>query len=553
MFSSAGECGGARLQPAQYTFSISIRSSGRRGRLSRPPTPPCECEERIHYPVFNPADPRHNSALRTSAWPDGTNNLAQIAHPVGPRRWMQTLPGRSLRRARSGLQALRSGFYRRPAHQNIDGDNAINGAWPSSSDSAEGSSDRHDNRFSSTVSEASTEEDYDFGTNLYRTDCNHRDSGEGMARYAGPSSHIPRPHPGLTPASSAGADTPPVHLIEATTPACSREDLSAAVADLDHANHDDGARANADNQRMGENITSTVPPSTAAKENPNPPVQSPPNSSATPANAQNPAGALVEADTSPSAAEIRIISEPQVVVEETNTTPISGSPSSGRSQLRQIDQAPYEGIKVAEEVEETPATGILTLECFQTENTREDAESTPGVGKVPENLLDNVVPEVALGDFGDMSHILSLNPLDGGVLTESTGNDEVSGPTSQIEDEANTLLNPWLPLDKGDRSSLLSMRDEFFLVDGKSTDLRPDRGDNPLKGERAFTGDGGLYSGPGLDRDLSIRTQEVPEIIGPGGPTGLTNPRPLRRDRDGSDSTEEYLVTYSLLHRHYFS
>lgn len=101
---------------------------------------------------------------------DDVDNLPQLTHPAGSIRWMQGLPGRSLRRARSGLQALRSGLHRRPI-PGVDGEHAHNGLW-SSSDSAEASSSRHTRFFSSTVSEASTEEDYDFGTDLYRTGCN---------------------------------------------------------------------------------------------------------------------------------------------------------------------------------------------------------------------------------------------------------------------------------------------------------------------------------------------------------------------------------------------
>ena len=43
--------------------------------------------------------------------------------------------------------------------------------WPPS-DSSEGSTDQQDDDFPSTISEASTEEDFDFGTGLYRTPCN---------------------------------------------------------------------------------------------------------------------------------------------------------------------------------------------------------------------------------------------------------------------------------------------------------------------------------------------------------------------------------------------
>lgn len=150
-------------------------------------------------------------------------------------------------------------------------------------------------------------------------------------------------------------------------------------------------------------------------------------------------------------------------------------------------------------------------------------------------------------------YLSSLNTLGASDARENKTSDEEPSPNSLSEEDGQAHLSPWIPADKRDRTSPLSLQDEYFLVDGKSTDLRPDRGDNPIKGERGFVGDGGLHSGPGLDRNLSIRAQDIPEIIGPGGSMGIPSPRPLRRDREGSDSTEEYLVTYSLLHQHYFS
>lgn len=86
---------------------------------------------------------------------------------------MQTLPGRSLRKARSGFLALRSGMRnQRSQHSHgLNHNEAIPNIW-SSSDSAEGSFEQQGEYFPSTISEASTEEDYDFGFGLYRTRCN---------------------------------------------------------------------------------------------------------------------------------------------------------------------------------------------------------------------------------------------------------------------------------------------------------------------------------------------------------------------------------------------
>lgn len=99
--------------------------------------------------------------------------LAQIQDQTQPSnardsvRWMQSLPRKSLHKARSGFLALRSGMQRNPQTRSRTRGN-IPSIWSSSEDSSE----MQDDEFPSTVSEASTEEDIDFGTGLYRTPCN---------------------------------------------------------------------------------------------------------------------------------------------------------------------------------------------------------------------------------------------------------------------------------------------------------------------------------------------------------------------------------------------
>lgn len=98
-----------------------------------------------------------------------TSTISTTTHRDGV-RWMQNLPQRSLRKARSGFLALRSGMQRHghgPTRARSRGN--IPGVW-SSSDSGEGSLETEE--FPSNVSEASTEEDFGFGTSLYRTLCN---------------------------------------------------------------------------------------------------------------------------------------------------------------------------------------------------------------------------------------------------------------------------------------------------------------------------------------------------------------------------------------------
>lgn len=128
------------------------------------------------------------------------------------------------------------------------------------------------------------------------------------------------------------------------------------------------------------------------------------------------------------------------------------------------------------------------------------------------------------------------------------------------EDNAVTEIasesNSWSPIENELPIPTFSFRDEFFFVDGKSSDIRPDRGDNPTKTARRIARDGSIYNGPGLDRNTSVRTQDIPEIIGPGRSLyRMQDPRTgslFRLDRDGSDSTDDCTVTYPVWERRQF-
>ncbi|KAL4913267.1 hypothetical protein BDW62DRAFT_214361 [Aspergillus aurantiobrunneus] len=514
-------------------FSVSIRSSRRkRSRLPRAPTPTSACEESAHYPVFDPDDPRHNPALGRGMYLEGVDSTPRATHSAGSIRWMQGLPGRSLRRARSGLQALRSGLHRRPARM-ADGDHVNNGLW-TLSDSAERSSGPHE-RFSSTVSEASTEEDYEFGTDLFRTGYDSSDPKNETSKDISPPSTIPHTNPVPVSVLSTGGGLPLVSPVETLADAPLDEDPPTRMY-LNVPRADDGPSTMLDDQ---------IP-------------ANPPKSSDSPAPDEDAHASIREQPKYESSA----LNIPQATVhlgdvgpdmpfgtknshmpaEETNMTCVSRR-SSDAIRGSQVEQVPRGETEVTVTTEEISSTGTSRSEC-QSGVVGEDSGPDPEVETMPLNL----------GDSGGMEYYLSLNTQGAGEVRESKSSDEEPSPNSLSEDDRDARLSPWPPGDKAERTSLLSLRDEYFLVDGKSPDLRPDRGDTPIKGERGFVGDGGLHSGPGLDRNLSIRTHEIPEIIGPGGPMGIPSPRPFRRDREGSDSTaEEYLVTYSLFHRHYFS
>lgn len=135
-------------------------------RMGRPPTPSPTCEERIHYPVFNPHDPRHNPAATFPLWArNDYRDSEDSSDTQSTARWMQSLPQRSLRKARSGILAFGRSRSRAQSHRR-----EIPGSWMSFA--SNGSSDPEDTSFPSTISEASTENEHGFGTDLYRTRCN---------------------------------------------------------------------------------------------------------------------------------------------------------------------------------------------------------------------------------------------------------------------------------------------------------------------------------------------------------------------------------------------
>ena len=72
--------------------------------------------ERIHYPVFNPLDPRHNPEISTLSW-NAREQRNSSSESRSPMAWVQSISRRSLHRARSGLMALRSGLRHRSSEE----------------------------------------------------------------------------------------------------------------------------------------------------------------------------------------------------------------------------------------------------------------------------------------------------------------------------------------------------------------------------------------------------------------------------------------------------
>ncbi|KAL5366679.1 hypothetical protein BJX96DRAFT_44590 [Aspergillus floccosus] len=121
------------------------------------------CDERAHYPIFNPSDPRHN--------PSWTGEESQHQEPSNESTasWMRSLPMRSLRKARSGFLALKSGIQSRKG--------------PRRGMSNTGVSSNLGNSFPSTISEGSTEEDHDTRSNLHLLRCWCHANGHHPARH----------------------------------------------------------------------------------------------------------------------------------------------------------------------------------------------------------------------------------------------------------------------------------------------------------------------------------------------------------------------------------
>ncbi|KAL4910361.1 hypothetical protein BDW74DRAFT_51345 [Aspergillus multicolor] len=492
MGSSSEECG-------DLSNRVSLRSSRKRSRAANPRSSPTACEESVHYPIFNPEDPRHNPALESSVGLGNVDSLPQAPFPAGSMRWMQGLPGRSLRRARSGLHALRSGLHRRPA-RSADGDHVSGELW-SSSNSAEGSSSPNENLFSSTVSEASTEEDYEFGTNLYRTGCHHPYPKDEISEDITPPAYIAPYIPATSAKLSTVAELPFVFPV-IMTDTSSDESVPTVPAPGDAPSTMlNGSSASDEDFRhlVQESIVLDLIVPTTVQEAGHLDVA---------------ASGMPESD----------------VAEDSASMKTEMSDPTRRSSLDALPESLTEHIPCGETAITVTANEIAN---HGAEPAKKDTERAP---------------EIKLGDLGGDDYYLSLNAMGDSEAHENNTSEEQS-PNSPSEDGRYVSLSPWLPIEKGDRISLL--RDEYF-VDGKPSDRRSDGGSNAIKAEPELTGDSRRYNDRSFDRNQSIR-HEVHELIGPRGSLGFPGPQAVRRDRRSDSSEEEYLVTYGLLHRHYFS
>ncbi|OJJ31123.1 hypothetical protein ASPWEDRAFT_682039 [Aspergillus wentii DTO 134E9] len=511
------------------SFSLALRSPGRkRIGIMRPPTPPPTCEERVHYPVFDPQDPRHNPTA--SPWYRDGYYISEPSRSPNSVRWMQSLPKRSLRKARSGFLALRSGIQRRPLSHDQVFQRDIPSIW-SSSDWGGALFDQPENRPSSTVSEASTEEDFDFGFDLERTKCNCY----SLERYLlDPPSSITLTDTAFPPELNMETYGPSSLVSEENTLNNLRQENTA---DLEKS--EESPQKQATEQHDG-----LIDRTALYNETPNfiastSPSQSPRRSSI------------------PQITGIQFAMEPLQMFDRTSTDRCQTNGTGHQPHQPQLFLAETLGdssTEITEIVEDLPS-----VEEYQLAETQQDALST----EILENNVETQQERRTNASLPSLDHTDSGLAWVGGssFVEQDNINTHVDhsvrfsdyNEDGTATDISSVSMDPWSPVGNDDLVSLPSVRDEYFLLD-KSSDFRPDRGDTPIKTDRRIISDGSLHSGPGLDRN--VRAQDIPEIIGPGDflQRHVSHPgNRLRVERDGSDSTDEYIATYPVFERRHYS
>ncbi|OGM41065.1 hypothetical protein ABOM_010227 [Aspergillus bombycis] len=606
-------CSANRRRQA-FSFSVTLRPSmARRARIVRPPAPPPSCEESTHYPVFNPLDPRHNPAVVTSSWNRGGCYAPRNTNLESPVSWVQSLSKRSLRRARSGLIALRAGMQRRASIFGTNRTANIPRAWPSS-DATEGSSDQRDDAsFPSTISEASTEEDSDFGTHLHRTECNDASSLSCDVDKCLDNWPFSVTITDLNPFQelTGGYWPPGLFLTEAAHSIFPRDStdgnnglglqISRELTTGDYIQLDDlfmnesGSESEGSLPRLSRSSKSLPDPGgsqiTGAEAEPShSAILTPlPNTLLAPVSLRDPS---VNGSTSQ-------IMDPLPSPGLPRPPTTDGQPS-GRFYVSRTPQVSNAALVVESRGLIDRVSAYSDNSIGRTEDEVGDQALTPAIhhessldvqAEPPQSECQSTTEEAQTQDIAESGTNASLsNDPVCTVLTLSTnladatserpnddnhhtpprpsgdtgglGCSDCSGEQSPwsarpseevtVTDLTSVSNNLWTSIENGDLASLLSFTDEYFFVDGK-TSGHPDRGDNPTKTERSIMSDEGLYNGLGHDRIPSAGTLDVPEIIGPGRAIHIPPPRPYRAERDASDdSVDEYLLTYPMYQRRYF-
>ncbi|KAJ6108464.1 hypothetical protein N7523_009787 [Penicillium sp. IBT 18751x] len=144
---------------SNFSLSFALRSPKNRASVLSMNTSEPTCQERIHYPVYNPDDPRHNPSRRRYDSQNSSADSQKQAH------WVQDLQRRSIHKVRSGLLSLREGLLRLSSWTDGDLDDTGSRLAPPRSHGREGSNRAYG---VSGISDASTQEDVNFGVGMYR-------------------------------------------------------------------------------------------------------------------------------------------------------------------------------------------------------------------------------------------------------------------------------------------------------------------------------------------------------------------------------------------------
>ncbi|CAG8155952.1 unnamed protein product [Penicillium salamii] len=124
------------------------------------------CQEKAHYPVFNPRDPRHNPEASIFPWRRQESSTSSAESPPPHQaNWVHNLSQRSLHRARSGLLALRAGVRRHSTVEDrLEPEVELRGFVGPVALRRQ----RHRHMDSSRAYTSSTQEDLEFGFEMHR-------------------------------------------------------------------------------------------------------------------------------------------------------------------------------------------------------------------------------------------------------------------------------------------------------------------------------------------------------------------------------------------------